>query len=176
LGGSQAYTATTAGGIIFSFRWGDATRIALVLKVQVMVIATAFGGTAGLVERQLVVVRPFTASDTGGTSVLPAANKNELRTSFPTTLLTDARFGGFLTAGTGTPDAQPLATVANWMSAVGNVIGNGQPVTLFDATGGFQHPLTLVQNEGFRIQLNATEAASTRQTFVNVVYCEATAF
>jgi hypothetical protein len=176
LGGSQAYTATTAGGIIFSFRWGDATRIALVLKVQVMVVATAFGGTAGLVERQLVVVRPFTASDTGGTSVLPAANKNELRTSFPTTLLTDARFGGFLTAGTGTPDAQPLATVANWMSAVGNVIGNGQPVTLFDATGGFQHPLVLVQNEGFRIQLNATEAASTRQTFVNIVYCDATAF
>jgi hypothetical protein len=146
-----------------------------VLRVQVLVIATAFT-TAGLVERQLVVVRSFTASDTGGTSVLPGANSNELRTSFPTTLLTDARFGGFLTAGTGTADAQPLATVANWMGAVGNVIGNGQFVPLFDASGGFQYPLTLAQNEGFRIRLNATETASTRQTFVNVVWCEANAF
>lgn len=176
IGGSVAYTAVTAGGIVFSMRWGAAApNIALILRVEVMVIVSAFTA-ASIVERQLVVVRSFTASDTGGTAVTPAANQNELRTSFPTSLLTDARFGGFLTAGTGTADTNPVATVGNWMSAIGNVIGAGRTVSLFDATSGVHYPLVLATNEGIRVRLNAAEGASTRQTFVNVVWCEATAY
>jgi len=169
---NAAYTATTQNGIIFSFRWADATRLAFVYRVTANVVATAFT-TVGLVERQLIVVRSFTASDTGGTAVTPAANNAELRTSFGTSLATDLRVGGFLTAGTGTADANPLASVASWMPAAGTII----PMTdLFDARGGTQYPIVLAQNEGFRIRLGAAETASTRQTFVNVVWCESAAF
>lgn len=169
---NAAYTATTINGIIFSFRWADATRFAVIYRVTANVVATAFT-TAGLIERQLILVRSFTASDTGGTAVTPAANNAELRTSFGTSLATDVRVGGFLSAGTGTADANPLAAVAGWMPAAGIPI----PMTeLFDARGGVQYPIVLAQNEGFRIRLGAAETASTRQTFVNVVWCEATAF
>lgn len=175
LNGNVAYTATTVNGIIFSMRWGDATRFALILKVSVAVIAVAFT-TLGLVERQLVFVRSFTASDSAGTALTPAANQNELRTSFATSLLTDARIGGFLTAGTGTADTNPLASVPAWMGAVGNVIGGGSLVPLWDASSGFQYPIVLAQNEGIRVRLGAAETASTRQTFVNVVWCEINAY
>lgn len=174
VGGSVGYTAVTAGGIIFSFRWGDATRKCRIIRVTVQVVATAFT-TAGLVERQLVVVRAFTASDTGGAAVTPAANMSELQTAFGTSLLTDARFGGFLAAGTGTADTNPLATVSGWMAAVGNVIGGASLVPLYEHRQG-KKPWVLAQNEGFRIRLGAAESASTRQTFVNVEWDEGNNF
>jgi hypothetical protein len=174
LGGSVGYTATTANGIVFSFRWGDATRKCRITRVTVQVVATAFT-TLGLVARKMVIVRGFTASDTGGTSVLPAANMGELQTAFGTTLLTDARFGGFLTAGTGTPDTNPIAIVSGWMAAVGNVIGGSNLVTLYEHRQG-KKPLVFAQNEGFRVQLDAVETASTRQTFVNVEWDEGNNF
>lgn len=175
INGNAAYTAVTANGIILSFRWGDATRIALIRKVSVGVLATAFT-TAGAVERQLIVVRSFTASDTGGTALTPTGTNAALRGSFGTTLVTDIRVGGFLTAGTGTADANPMSAVPGWMAAAGNVIGNGSLVSLLDATAPTSYPLVLTQNTGFRIRLGAAEPTSTRQTWVNVEWCEANAF
>jgi hypothetical protein len=174
---SGAYTTTTANSILFSFRWGDATRFALILKVQVMVFVSAFT-TAGVVERQMIVVRSFTISDSGGTALTMTGNNQKLRTSHGTSLVTDIRMGpANVAAGTGTADAQPLCSAAAWMSAVGPAIGDRNPVTLFDATdGGTDHPLVLAQNEGFRIRFGAAETASTRETLVNVMWAETTAF
>lgn len=174
LNGTVAYTATTVNGIIFSFRWGDATRKCRIVRVSVAVLCTAFT-TAGIVERQLIVVRSFSASDTGGTALTPSTNNNKLQTAFGTSLVTDARIGGFLSAGTGTADANPLASVPAWMAAVGNVIGGGQLVPLYEHTAT-KKPFVLAQNEGFRIRLGAAEGASTRQTFVNVEWDEGNNF
>jgi hypothetical protein len=174
LNGTVAYTATTVNGIIFSFRWGDATRLCRITKISVAVLCTAFT-TAGIVERQLIVVRSFTASDTGGTALTPTLNNQKLQTSMGTSLLTDARIGGFLTAGTGTADANPLASCPAWMAAVGNLIGAGQLVPLYEM-GPHKKPLVFAQNEGFRIRLGAAETASTRQTFVNVEWDEGNNF
>jgi hypothetical protein len=172
VGGNVAYTATTQNGIIFSFRWSDATRFAVILRVDVNVLCTAFT-TAGIVERQLIAVRSFTASDTGGTALTPTSSNNKLRTSFGTSLAGDIRIGGFLSAGTGTADANPLSQTATWMAAVGTIIPQ---TNLLDSSEGVQYPLVLAQNEGFRIRLGAAETASTRQTFVRIVWAEVNAY
>lgn len=172
LGGTVAYTATTQNGIIFSFRWGDATRLAVILRVDVNVLCTAFT-TAGIVERQLILVRSFSASDTGGTALTPSSSNNKLRTSQGTSLATDIRIGGFLSAGTGTADANPISQTATWMAAVGVLIPQTE---LWNAANGVQYPIVLAQNEGFRVRLGAAETASTRQTFVRVVWAEVAAY
>lgn len=171
LAGDVGYTATTINGAIFSFRWGDATRFCVLLRVRVMVLATAFT-TAGVVERQMILARAFTASDTGGTAATLTGNNMKRRTSMGTTLLTDARFGGFLTAGTRTLDAAPMAAVSGWMAAVGTVIPF---TTLYDATNAHEYPVVFAQNEGFIIRLGAAETASTRRTFVSVDWAEVNA-
>lgn len=174
--GNVAYTATTANGEIFSFRWGDATRLCVLLRVRVQVVATAFT-TAGLVERQLVIARAFTVADSAGTALTPTTNNAKHRTSFPTSLVSDVRIGGFLTAGTHTLDANPVASAIGWMPAVGNVIGAGNGlVTLYDATNETEYPIVFATSEGFVIRLGAAETASTRQTFVSVDWAEVNAY
>lgn len=165
--GTVAYAATTVNGIIGAFRWGDATRLAIIRRVRVGVMATAVT-TAGLVERQLIVARSWSASDTGGTALTPSKK----RASFGASLLTDVRVGGFLTAGTRTLDASPHKSVVGWMSAVGQVI----PWQILYEARDSEYPLVLVQNEGFEIRLGAAESASTRQTFFDVDWDEVTAF
>jgi hypothetical protein len=178
------YTFTTANAILFSFRWTDANNLALLLLAKVHVIATAFT-TAGVVERQLTKVRGWGNSDTGGTSVNPAADQNELRTSFATSLAADIRVssgGAALVAGSpsgGTPST--IGSASGWMSAVGAVIGDRAPVDLFNASNVFIptanykrrfYPFTMAVNEGFRIRLGNAETASTRRTFINVVWAQ----
>lgn len=175
LNGNVAYTATTANGEILSFRWGDATRLCVLLRVRVQVVCTAFT-TAGLVERQLIIQRANTVADTAGTAFVLTGNNNKRRTSFGTSLVSDVRIGGFLTAGTRTLDANPVASAIGWMAAIGNVIGTaGVPATLYDISST-DYPIVFAQNEGFLVRLGAAETASTRQTFVSIDWAEVNAF
>lgn len=175
LNGNVAYTATTANGEILSFRWGDATRLCVLLRVRVQVVCTAFT-TAGLVERQLIIQRANTVADTAGTAFVLTGNNNKRRTSFGTSLVSDVRIGGFLTAGTRTLDANPIASAIGWMAAIGNVIGTaGVPATLYDISST-DYPIVFAQNEGFLVRLGAAETASTRQTFVSIDWAEVNAF
>jgi hypothetical protein len=122
-----------------------------------------------VVERQLQLARAWTVSDTGGTAITMTGNNNKRRTSFPTSLVTDIRLGGPVTAGTRTLDAAPHAFALGWMAAIGLVI----PLTpLYDASNGHEHPIVFAQNEGFLIRIGATEGASTRKTFVSAVWAE----
>lgn len=170
---SATYTTTTANTELVSFQWTHATNLALILKVEVWVVATAFT-TAGLVERQLIKARSYTVAATGGTSFKPAADNNELRTSFGTTLVNDLR-AGVLTAGTRTLDGAPLSKASAWMGAAGNVIGGARPVPLWDVAGG-HHPIVLTTNEGIIVRFGAAETASTRQTFANITWAEVSSF
>src|SRR3990167_7004375 len=68
IAGNAAFTAVTANTALFSFRWSDVTKFGIILKVEVATTATAFT-TAGNIERQMIICRSFTASDTGGTTL-----------------------------------------------------------------------------------------------------------
>lgn len=151
-GATAMAAGLAAAAPIFSFRWGS-TNIGVVKQVLFTMTSGTTGFTAGLGTFNLFVARSFTASDTGGTSVLPTGNSNKLRTSMGTTLLTDIRTSATatLTAGTRTLDAQPISSLnagigtATWTQFV------PLNTVLFDARIG-EYPLVLAQNEGFVIQ------------------------
>lgn len=164
-----------AAAPIFSWRWGDATRFALIKRVTISAGAAGTAFAAGVGTFNLFAARSFTASDTAGTSILPTGNQNKLRTSMGTTLLTDARISATatLTAGTRTLDANPIASISVGIPAVA-----GQkvldPFALFDQRPG-EFPLLFAQNEGLVIQ--ATVPATGTWTFgVKVDWSELTSY
>jgi len=144
--------ALAANSPIWSFRWGNATNLAVVKKVIISAGDTATAFTAGVVTFQLFVARSFTASDSAGTSILPSSNQNKLRTSMGTTLLTDARISSTatLTAGTRTLDTNPIGSVSVSDTATAGT-PLMQPYPLFLAQAG-DYPVVLAQNEGLVIQ------------------------
>jgi hypothetical protein len=195
-GNTPTYAGLAALAPLFSMRWGTVTsNLAIILKVQVAVVTSVAATAAGITERQLVIARGFTASDTGGTAVTLTGNNAKRRTSMPTSLVTDMRFGGALTPGTRTLDANAIATVIGWsgLLSTGVVIGatSGSAVgaarsteggiglvTLLDAINGQDHPIVLASNEGVIVRIGgvAEPAGATQQTFVNIVWAEVSAF
>lgn len=174
------FSGTMAAGLagastVYSLRWADATRAILIrrLSLVAMTLGTAF--TAGQVLFELMAARTFTASDTGGTSILPVTNSQKKRTSFGTTLITDLRIAstGALTPGTRTLDGNPHnairafvpATQVNYPIVGGHTIVPGASTVAFDLEWrdlynhkGSKWPLVFVQNEG--LILRATVPAT----------------
>jgi hypothetical protein len=153
-------TAVMAAGLaanspIFSWRWGNAN-IAAVYGVRVGMVNGGTAFAAGRVALDLFVARSFTASDTGGTTPTITGNNLKKRTSFGTTLLTDARVSATatLSAGTRTLDANPigkaLATVP--ITTVSYQIIQPNTPLFVGRDNSDQAPLIFAQNEGLVIQ------------------------
>lgn len=168
-------SATMAAGLaaaapIYSCRWGDATRAMVIRRIGLAAwtLGTAF--SAGAITFDLILARSFTASDTGGSSILPTGNSQKLRTSFGTTLLTDLRQSqtATLTAGTRTLDGATISVIKGYVPATqvnypfisadgliipgaSTVAWSSRPYDMFRA-GPERWPLVLVQNEGFIIR------------------------
>jgi hypothetical protein len=194
-GRTSTYAGLSAGAPLFSFRWGDATHLAIINHVKVQVIATVAATTAGQAERELIVARSFTASDTGGTAVTLTGNNQKLRTSFGTTLVTDMRFGTTITAGTRTLDANPLSSAVAWLplnmtgvdigcsgaaatAAAWSCVSSSGYIDLLNTTNNQDYPLILAQNEGFivRVGKDAMPAGATQQTYLTVAWCEVNSY
>jgi hypothetical protein len=193
-GRTSTYTGLAAGSPLFSFRWGNASNLAVIKRVRIAVAVTGPATTPGQAERELIVARSFSASDTGGTAVTLTGNNQKMRTSQGTSLVTDMRFGTTITAGTRTLDAAPIASVVSWLGAnfTGLDIGGGGSgataatwvgvgglgmIPLLDIAQG-DYPLVLAQNEGFiiRVGKDAMPAGATQQTYVSVAWEEIPSF
>lgn len=184
------YTGLAANIPLFAFRWGDATRFCQILRVEVMVFTSTSATVAGITERQLVIARSWTVSDTGGTAATLTGNNQKLRTADGTSLVTDLRIGNPLTAGTRTLDAAPIASVVGWSgllstgvvigasgsSAVGaarSTEGGGQFQKLYDEMAPGARKIVLAQNEGVIVRIGAAMPATTvNQTMVKIKWRE----
>jgi hypothetical protein len=162
--------ALAAGGIFFAFRWGDASRLAVVYKIQVGFQALTAFTAATLVDFgfDAHLGRTYTASHTGGTAVTLTGNNLKTRTSMGSTLATDIRIAttAALGGGTITLDANPFA----------NSIGDPQRVNPAAATeeqrvndptlewspdvASGQAPIVLAQNEGIVLRNRAVWPAA----------------
>lgn len=175
-------TGTMAAGLaaaanIYSWRWGDATRLGIVQRVIVDGLAgsaTAF--TAGFATLKMFAARSFTASDSGGTAGTLTGNNSKLRTSMGTTLLTDVRISSTaaLTAGTRTLDTDPMSQITWSIGVVVSVIYLGQVVLLGEDVGPMM-PYVCAQNEGFVIQATVP-ATGTWQTGVSTLWAEVSSY
>ena len=161
---SGTMAAGLAGGSpIFSFRNPTgSTAIVLVKRILLSAVGGSTGFTAGTGLISLFAARSFTASDTGGTDITPAAaaNTGKLRTSMATTQTVgtgDIRISSTatLTAGTRTLDAQALASIATVCSATANTVMIPQATELWYQRAG-EYPIVLAASEGFVIQATVT--------------------
>lgn len=175
--------ALAANSEIFQFRWADASRLCVILKVRFSASVTTTFFAAGVpVQVDLVKSTAWTVAGTLGTAITPAALLKS-RTSMGSTLLQagDMRIATTAALGAGTKTLQTLA-----MSAIlaGGPITASLNGTIFPPgttllepdMGDGEHPLTLAQNEGFSIRSVAVPATGTWQAAVTVTWAEVTLF
>ena len=135
---------------LFSFRWGSTTRLCVPDFISVGVSVNSVITTSVSMPIELVIARGFTASDSVGTAIDLTTNNNKYRTSFATSLVTDARISTtvLLTAGTRTLDAQAAAVIP---CVTGTAIGNPLAMTTIYSRSSL-FPIVLAQDEGLIIR------------------------
>jgi hypothetical protein len=142
-----------AASNIYSYRWGDATRLAIVTNVRISVGSIA-AFTPGIVTLALKVGRSFSVAHTGGTAGTLTTNNSKLRTSMGTMLLSDVRIASTaaLAGGTVTLDTDAASAITTSVTASAG-IGIVAPGTeIWNIEGHSEHPLVFAQNEGFTLQ------------------------
>lgn len=164
-----------ANGTLFSFRWGDATRLCMVNYIRLQCLQTAAATATIMPSFEVLQARSFTVSDSVGTALTLTGNSFKKRTSMGTTLVTDIRKSAAaagLTAGTRTLDADPIFQMPTQQTIT-------TPNTVnfladLDLTNGGDHPLIFAQNEGFIVRGPTVVfgAAGTANLIVDVAWTE----
>lgn len=172
------YTGLSAGAILYSFRWADATKLCLVTRVNVRVNTTTAATVAGMIDRDLVIVRSFTAADTGGATISAAGSNQKMRTSQATMVagLILIATTSALGAGTGTPDGNAIGLMGKQGTATEGVGLTLPPEDLFIYNVDQNYPITLATNEGFRVRIpTAMPTTIAQRTAVLVEWTEVAA-
>jgi hypothetical protein len=178
-------TGTMATGLgaaapIFSFRWTDATRLAVVTKVCLDGLGSLTGFTAGQALFKLFMARAFSVVDSGGTAGALTAAMTKLRTSMGDTLLGDMRISSTatLTAGTRTLDTDPIGQFQFSLPVTANANFLLGQAPLLDACQD-GHPVVLAgtgsSGEGLVIQATVP-ATGTWLSGVTIAWSEVTSF
>lgn len=175
--------ALAANSEIFQFRWVHASNLAVIRKIRISASVTTTMFAAGVpVEIDLIKSTGWTVAGTGGTGLTPAALLKR-RTSMGSTLVVagDVRIATTAALGAGTKTLETLSLssiVAGGpitASLNGTIIVAG--TILWQAeVGDGEHPLVLVQNEGFSIRSVAVPATGTWRAAINVDWAEVTAY
>lgn len=167
-----------ANGTLFSFRWGNASNLCVILFLRLSCKQTA-AATATIHPRyQVFIARGFTASDTVGTAITITGNAMKNRTSFGTTLVTDIRQSAVaagLTVGTRTLDPSPILDMGTQQTiTTPNFERYEREMTMYPGV----HPIVFAQNEGFIVRGPTTVfgAAGTADLTVDLAWAEVGAF
>ena len=170
----------TANGSLFSLRWGDATRFAIITKLRLSLMQTSAATATIYPNFSAFIARSFTVSDSAGTAVTLTGNNMKKRTSMGTSLVTDIRYSAVaagLTAGTRTLDAQPILILPT-----SQTITTPNPAFVTQdmdvGVGDGNHPVVLATNEGLIVQGPNTTfgAAGTANLIVDVSWAEVASY
>lgn len=169
---SGLLTGVAANGAVFSFRNISANPI-IIRRVGIGYLCSTAFTTAQKVDFGLMIVRAFTAADSGGTAIAIVGNNGKHRSSLATPTSVDMRIAttAALTAGTKTLDTNTVGIVGGWVPAAGTIVNTAQDNLLSHAAG--DHPIVLAQNEGINIQnLTLMGAAGVGTLYVNIEFAE----
>lgn len=169
----------SANAVIWSMRWTDGTRLAVVERVRVAAVVISTITAAVPYNLALFASRSYTVSPTTsiGTTGTLSGNNAKRRTSMGTTLLGGIWSLGTAAAGltgqTFTNDTDALAAISgNSGTVVGTQFFGPNPANLWDDNVD-SHPIILAQNEGLTIQAPlAGPATGTFQVVVAVDWME----
>ena len=178
--------ALAANSELFQFRWPDATNLALVHHIDLNASANIAATAAVSVSIAMVIARGWTGIGTGGLRAVLTGNIGKLRTSFGTSLVSDAGIATTAALGAGT---KTIDHATNNFAEVAIGIGTGAITTtpnlsllpenrIFDAADQGDCPIIFTQNEGFIIRngVIAWPATMTWKLCVNVGWSEAASF
>ncbi len=165
----------TVNGTLFSFRWGDATRLCIPVYIRLECIQTVAATATIMPAFDVVVARGWTVSDSTGTAITLTGNNMKKRTNMGTTLVTDIRKSsatGGLTAGTRTLDSEAILQMPTVQTITTTNTTTYRKET--DFTNAADHPLVFAQNEGFIIRGPSVGfgVAGTASLFVEVAWLE----
>jgi hypothetical protein len=177
-----------ANGHVFHARWSDATRLALIYRVEIDYVRSITAFAAGNITTRLDFMRSWTVDGSGGTS-LTTASMLKKRTSMGNSLFGAIRISttAALGAGTSTPDTQAIKetvfianTTANAIqntaqAAASAVTGMGTPIVLFSYGQADTHPIVLAQNEGIAVRMTVP-GTGTWNVNVTMKWAEVTAY
>ena len=181
--------ALAANAVIFSARWGDATRLCVVTSFRTRFMPLTPYTAATLNDHSsfdAFIGRSFSASHTGGTAMTLTGNSFKMRASMGSTLFTDLRIAttAALGGGTITLDPHPFAQSlrkgnrVNPAAATEEIImptTDGLNVD-FSVSNG-EHPLVLVQNEGIVVRNRTVwPAAGTGILLIEMAWAEVAAY
>jgi hypothetical protein len=179
--GAVAATSS-AGAVLFSFRWTSASKLAVIENVRVNAVVTGTITTSVPYQLALYAARSFTVDYTTNTATATMTGNNaKRRTSMATSgvgsILTLTTVAAGMTGATSTLDTQPLAMIAgNSGTVVGTQFFGAGWNWLWGATGGM-HPLVLAANEGFIVAAPlAGPASGTYTVSVGVDWVETSDF
>lgn len=168
-----------ANGTLLSFRWGDATRLAVIHNIRLKLTQTAAATATIMPLYQVFIARAFTVSDSVGTAITLTGNNMKKRTSMGTTLVTDIRKSAVaagLTVGTRTLDTEPILEMGtnSTITTPNNMLYAAE----LDMADSADHPVVLAQNEGFIVRgpTIVFGAAGTANLQVEVAWAEVTAY
>lgn len=181
--------ALAASAVVFSARWGDATRLAKITGLRTRFLPLTPFTAATLTDHtsfDLFVGRTFTAAHTGGTGLTLTTSSAKMRASMGSSLFSDIRIAttAALGGGTVTLDPHPISQSirkgnrVNPAAATEEVIMPAFDGLNFnpDMSQG-EHPLILVQNEGLVLRNRTVwPAAGTGILLVEMTWAELTAF
>lgn len=185
---TDVVSGTMAAGLagaapVFACRWGDTTGKLMVLRylaIEVNSLGTGFTPGLGLFEA--VRATGFTASDTGGAAVTPAAGKAKRRTLHADSAITDLRVAttAALGAGTRVLDTNPFATLRAQIDATTNKVfvpglAGNPAATMFEAYQQRDVPFVFAQDEGFVLRATVP-ATGTWEFHVFMEWQEANSF
>lgn len=143
-----------ANGTLFSFRWGDATRLCVLGKVKLQCLQTVAATATIMPSFEVFIARSFSASDSVGTAITLTTNSMKKRTSMGTTLVTDMRFSAAaagLTVGTRTLDANAVLQLPTQQTiTTPNATLYAAELDIGSSDGN--HPFVFAQNEGWIVR------------------------
>ncbi len=175
--------ALAANSEIVQFRWTHATNLCLINEIKISACVTTTFFAAGVpVQIDMVKATGWSAAGTGGTRITPAALLKK-RTSMGSTLVAASDIAVITTAalgaGTKTLETVPIAEIVApgpiTASLNGQIIPPGTILFRSEVADG-QHPLTLVQNEGFVIRSVAVPATGTWMAAFSIDWTEIAAY
>ena len=165
-------TGVAAAGALLSFRWNNADRAALLLRVIAHATLTTAFAAAQETSIDLVKMSAMPASDSGGTAI-DLVNDNRLSHFMQRALVTDLRIADAAALGAGAGNVAEGNALAAAVFGLGNTAGASAQDVLFDAIAGQEHPIELSAGTGFRIRnLFAQGAAGVVRFTFSLVWAE----
>lgn len=152
-------TVLAAGAALFSARWTNADRVALIQRIRYYaVLSTAFGA-AQENSIDLVRVNAMSQADTGGTAIeLTEACRKDRRNMSPS--LMQMRIASATAVGAGAGSAEEPHPMRADNVALANTAPAFTKGILYDFVAGHESPLILTNLEGFRIRNRVVQGAA----------------